>query len=435
MGEAVKLGGGGRLRVKNGALEKYYAVQDSVDANNFIEFVNTATEDVQMSNLAQSIAGNERFAFTKINEEKAFIAYYTGKTSTPVYGRVVTLNGKSIELGPETMISAATAPTSSSKITKIGVTALECDKVFVTFMGTRNGTTDLQCVLCEINEDVITINTDTMISGYSGLTTPIALDNQRVFLAMSGCCAVFTIDGENIIPGQKITDINFYYHLKVILLSNNKVLIVYSTSSTSEKVYAVVCEVNGTTVTFGTSVQILSKKIYEVTDVVQFEDNRIIISFQYGTSLEYPGFITITVDGTTITVGYSNALSDNIYQYLGSYMGLVVLKRFTINNYIVALGSTGGGAVKCIPIEITEDNAILFDEVKSFTNFPGHLLQVCQLAHDKALVVHATDTTNYTQAGFVYVDGIQAATTKIEGITKTKSTSTKRGEVWQLQEV
>jgi len=141
----------------------------------------------------------------------------------------------------------------------------------------------------------------------------IKLDEERVFIIYRSNSdtnkfygVVCTISGESIIMGTvtKLTNtINAKYSISATLLSENKIFITYNSIYTSggANVNAVICTVDGTSVTVGeNTLKSISCSEYSTVCVVALSENKVIVVFEYNNILHG---IVFMIDESVIEVG------------------------------------------------------------------------------------------------------------------------------------
>lgn len=209
----------------------------------------------------------------------------------------------------------------------ISASKLDENRIFIAHSSGNASSNYLYGVVCTISGITITHGTDTQLSTltFSGeLITALALDENHVFLTHkdsnnylhSLCCE---INGTTITFGTavQINTTNAGKGMSTSLLSSNKVFVTYNYSS-SYRLYGVVCTISGTTVTVGTSLQLssVSNSGYHHS-TLSLSNSKVFIAHSYNSSYYLYGMVC-TISGTTITVGTDTAInSSNTYSAFG----------------------------------------------------------------------------------------------------------------------
>lgn len=200
-------GSGGSADIVNGIIEQYKASSGTIDANTFVEFVNSATPGVGVPTeiaTGVSTSGLDDSSAVQLGEDIVFVAY---KASGGIYGIICRIVGKTITTGASTLIE-------SGNIGQHNVALKAGDnRVLLVYMGTA--TNSLTAVACQVSEDLITAGTSVLLSsttnaGYG----PNTLEN---------------INGEFIVSYPQGS--NYYLYAKSIWLSGSSGLVVNSSTA------------------------------------------------------------------------------------------------------------------------------------------------------------------------------------------------------------
>ena len=378
-------GSGGSINIVNGIVEQYKASTTTINANTFVEFVNDTlissdlysyqgvkavwiddnkvfvTHRGDMDNTeklcgvvceisgttitfgtAVAIAGRNTYFnvdVTMIDTDKVFVSH---KKSSSLYGVVCEISGTTITPGTDTLISNTANTYEESKVASI-----DTDKVFIIHRGAND---ILSGIVCEISGTTITVGADTEISNQTSeystgsylFSDIISVDTDKVFIIhqyhnanMGGYTlwgTLCTVSGTTITAEPEIeidqdtSGRGFgYQYSSITLLDTDKIFITYYHYSDSS-LRGVVCEISGTTVTFGTAVSLdtidasgmdymntRSNNIVTVSPDIE----KVFTIYDVGLNTRNLKGIVCTINGTTITPGNSIYLDDIYYSEEG----------------------------------------------------------------------------------------------------------------------
>ena len=231
--------------------------------------------------------------------------------------------------------------TDSVNITNI-ISAVKLDDNTV-FIVHNNGSNTVKYysygVVCKIQDNEIIVGTDTQLfSNYNRGMSIVALNQNKVFIAYSPAessylrACICTVDGTNITVGDMsylATDTGSDASvISAAKLSESKVFVAYSHSSTNQYLYGVACTISGNTVTRGLPVQLnYVKNSGKVISTTALNQNTVFIA--HSDVDDYSHGMICTISGTTITVETDTQLSTS-----GT---TVALKTALQNNKIIIL--------------------------------------------------------------------------------------------------
>ena len=177
-----------------------------------------------------------------------------------------------------------------------------------------NGGDYIYGVICTINDMTINKGTETMLSngsidGRYGLSI-LKLNSNKVFIVYSSysdtyplCAIVCTINETTINKGTETTissETYSQYKISAVALSEEKVFIVYSNNKIGQYLHAIVCTINGTTITKGISAKISSENTFNTSmSTLIVDNNRAFIAFS-GEDSNYLYTTTITINDLDI---------------------------------------------------------------------------------------------------------------------------------------
>ena len=418
---AIPSGGGD---VVNGIINRFKATSGTVDANTFVEFVNTITHGTDTSLVATSDSYYNTSAVL-LDTDKVFIAHSSGNY---LYGIVCTISGSTITHGTDTQLS--TAAYSSYDASAVLV---DDNKVFIAHRGANY---HLNGLLCTISDTSITVDADIELSSASmsyQYASAALLDTNKVFIAHKNGNYLYgmicTISGSTITPGtdtQLSTTTDSYYDASAVLVDDNKVFIAHRGANYNLK--GLLCTISGTTITHGTDTQIATGT-YASTDtsLALVETNKVFIIHRSG---DYLNGVVCTISGTNITPGSDTQLTTTAYSSGNTSLALVGPNRFFIVHK-----ADSGGRLSGIVCAISGTSITIGTDTTLTNNNMSDYAKAVLVGTDRVLVTHR-GASNYLYGMVCTAPEItvKAATSQftVAAITKTACTSAAEGEVWIL---
>ena len=421
---AIPSGGGD---IVNGIISRFKATSGTVDANTFVEFVNTITPGTDTSLVATSNA-YYNISAVLVDDNKVFIAHRSGNY---LYGIICTISGSTITPGTDTQLSTATDSYQDNSPVLV-----DTNKIFIAHRGANY---HLNGLLCTISDTSITVDADIELSSTSmsfQYASAVRLDTNKVFISykngnyLDGM--VCTISGTTITPGSStrlIATSNVYKNASAVLVDANKVFVLHTGASNNDNyLNGVVCTISGTTITPGTDTQIATGTYAAIDNSLALvETNKVFIIYRSG---DYLNGVVCTISGTTITPGGDTQLTTTAGSYDDNSLALVEPNRFfivhEISNYLYGMVCTISGTTITAGTDtrLTSSSSSITDYAK-----------VVRVGTDKVFIAHR-GTSNYLYGMVCTAPEItvQAATSQfsVGGITKTACTGATEGEVWVL---
>lgn len=303
---SIPSGGGD---VVNGIISRFKATSDAVDANTFVEFVNTITVGTDTRLVATSNA-YYNISAVLVDDDKVFIAHRSGNY---LYGIVCTISGSTVTPGTDTQLS-----TTADSYYDSSLVLIDTNKIFIAH---RGASYHLNGMVCTISDTSITVDTDIELSSVSSSydrASAVLLDTNKVFISHRGSNSnlygmVCTISGSTITAGtdtRLVAASSAYRNSSAVLVDTNKVFVSHSGSSTDyDHLYGIVCTISGTTITPGNSTQIAAgTQAASYVSLALVETNKVFILHRSG---NYLYGIVCTISGTTITIGKDTLLVNN----------------------------------------------------------------------------------------------------------------------------
>ena len=421
---AIPSGGGD---VVNGIISRFKATSDTVDANTFVEFVNTITPGTDTRLVATSDSYYNTSAVL-VDANTVFIAHRSGSY---LYGIVCSISGSTITPGTDTQLSTIT-----NSYYDNSPVLIDTNKIFIAH---RGDSYHLNGLLCTISGTSITVDADIELSSvYSSYqsASAVLLDTNKVFIAHRGaddylCGMVCTISESTITAGtdtRLMSTKNTYKNTSAVLVDANKVFVSHaSTLSDYDHIYGVVCTISGTTITPGSNTQIVTGT-YAAEDnaLALVETNKVFIIYRNG---NYLYGVVCTISGTTITPGSDTQLTTTTSSFDDNSLALVEPNRFFIVHEI----SFRPYGIVCTISGTTI--TIGTDTLLTSANNTSDYAKVVRVDTDKVLVAHR-GSSNYLYGMVCTAPEItvKAATSQftVGGITKSACTSATEGDVWVL---
>ena len=200
----------------------------------------------------------------------------------------------------------------------ISSVALTSNKVFITHCGNDGY---LYGTVCTINGTTITKGTNTKLSSInlSGTPSIVALSDSKVFIAYSGSSSYYlygmvcSISGTTISVGTDIQLSTTDYTgsgISVVALSSSKVLVAHCYAMNKYQLYGMICTISGTSISKGSDTAIKTTNWQgNSISAVKLSDSKVFIA--HNDSSDYTlGAIVCTISGNTITAGTSVSLSN-----------------------------------------------------------------------------------------------------------------------------
>lgn len=283
----------------------------NVNVGDFVKFIEeyNITEGT-ITNINSTKYYGWNISVVPLSNDKVFIAHSSGgpQSSYYLYGVICTINETNITAGVDTRLY---------NLTNCGryysIVRLTSDKVFIAYG------TSLYVMICTINGTTITVESNTSLgTTFKSEVYCIELTSDKVFIAYNYSSnsssyylygIVCTISGTTVTMG-KYTGITSKFSpqkLEVKVLSSNKIFII-GNDDIFYYLYGVVCTIDGTTVTAG-STTVLSHSEISIPHVLQLSENKVFASYTHNTNSYIYG-IVCTIDETTITKGTETQLSN-----------------------------------------------------------------------------------------------------------------------------
>ena len=253
-----------------------------------------------------------------LDNDNVFITHNYG-TNYYLEGVVCNINGTIITKGSSKSIDSG----ENASITS-STTALQGNKVFISY--SRTSLHYLYGVVCTVSDVTFSTGSTTYLNKSNGVyvddTDVTVLTNNNVFIAFSQeddeylAAIVCTVNGMTITTGDtKIINnstSNTGYSISVVPLKDNKVFIAHSYTS-SRYLYGIICMINGTVINCGTDTCINQEgDMSQFLSAIALEDNKVFIAHYYNNSAYLYG-VVIIIDSTTLTLGTETSLVEGSY--------------------------------------------------------------------------------------------------------------------------
>jgi hypothetical protein len=403
-------GSGGKI---NGIIQDYYAyASENISAGDFVEFINGVagqTTGTSVDTMLNNSTTNAGYAITAVvlDSNRVFIAH-DGDSGHYLYGMVVTINGRSITAGTDTiMLENYHAGQIKS------VERLENGNVFIAFAyGTKR---TLEGIVCEISGTTISgdlTHTSTTLSDVAQSGDAIStelLPNGNVFIAHSYGSSynlygiVCTINGKKITAGTD-TELQASSYaaasLSTELLPNGNIFIAHSLNS-SYRLYALVCSVSGTTISVGTDTSISSENNSgRYISVAVLENNKVFIAHSRLISGEYYVFgIICSISKTTI----SKDSDQQLCNYLAGNLSVVALnsnKVFIVRGWYESYYHLYGMIVTISGMTITAGTDTQLNE----SSYSGYTISSILLPDGNIFISHSYSSNYHLYAQIFGID-------------------------------
>lgn len=342
-------GGGGSISVVNGIIEQYKAVSGTIDANTFVEFVNSeapgAGEDTKLSDT--TYGGNMVSAVSLGNNKVLVVHNGDGRFDTShVYGVVVTISGVAITYGTDTQICQNYLD--NYGYNRLSAVLVSQNKVFIAHPRKYSNSVALYGIVVTISGDTITVGTDSLLSasqnGGTDVISASLISESKIFIAhnidnsisnsnsrLAG--VVIIVSGTTINIASSDIQLSTTYFagggVSATLVDTNTVFVGHngstSTSSSGIRCYGVIASISSTnTITAGTDTQLMNAgATYHnfYTAVTLTNGNVFLVSTGGGNS--NARYLVASIASTTITVEQAAQLA--AYSWGENSAGAVVL--------------------------------------------------------------------------------------------------------------
>lgn len=449
----IKKGGSGS-KIINGIVEEYLASSEDIRANTFVEFVNNTSFTVNSSKYCSAAYYAEQLRAIKLTDTTALVVYNVPGSYAEIYAQVITISGNTVTYGTQLVVKSYSSSEGRYYVgTNFTIARLSDASALLIYTCSTSSSTDYY----HIQATVLTVSGTTITAGTAkSLTTTnyigshldsVALANSKVMMlygTTSGAqyANVLTVSGNSITLASDLSIVSSVADsysgdrdLRGTLMESGKVFVVYYTSTSVA--YGVVLTVNGTTVTKGTAVQLLSdsESIYGGRELIEISENRMLLIYcAKSSSYEVHGVIA-TINGNVITIETSAfIIASSVYSYSFYLSACKIADNVIVLQYY-------GRILKLL--EITDSvrelgsatmSASVGNEITTMRNHNTFLMSDGVVLNIVANNDYSKDYYNYYSA---VVNAqiemlIKQSVNTIDGLTKTTATTTKPGKVWTL---
>ena len=288
------------------------------------------------------------------NAQKIVIFYYDSSGNSQK-AKVGTVSGTSISFGSSTQITtqnptfaAATYDANAQKV--------------VYFFADAGGFADggyPNAIVGTVSGTSISFGSNTAIKSAASDYLSIAYDSnaQKVVACWQdqgnsnyGTAAVGTISGTSISFGTPVVFQNASTEYTSIAFdsSNNKVVVAYQEGGANNDSYAIVGTVSGTSISFGTRVQITTNTAQNHNVVYDSNAQKVVITYRDFGNSSYGTYVVGTVSGTSITLGTST-----VFEAAGSQFPSLAFDS-TNNKVVISYrGSSDYGRSRVLQVAFT----------------------------------------------------------------------------------
>ena len=420
------ISGGGSVVVTNGQIKQYKALSSNIDANTFVNLLNTVVVGTY-ANMTTLTSSYNSMKAAKIGSDKVFVIFRVGAN---LYGVVCTISGTTTTVG--TYVQLASDAQTSSPDTS--VTTLEEDKVFVAYPATDYFP---KGIVCTVSGTTVTPGTSVTLLNESATSDgmkSVALDSGRVMVTHRKGnyinAMVCTITGTTITPGTDIQLSNGYVGYNgssITLLDTNKVFVAYRNNN---HLYSMVCTISDTTITPGTETELSTLTYsYDASSCVTLNSSKVFIAHR-GADNALNGMVC-TISGTTITHGADTPLSP----YTGSYLNASAAALSSNKVFVAHQGGVNSSlgylyGASCF----IEGTSIIIGDYRALdtSSYASTSASAVALDADRVFVVHRK--SSYAAGNACSISDLLAteATGTIRGLTSTQCTTSTAGDVWVL---
>ena len=430
-----KQGGAGGGDIVNGIIEQYKASTSTIDANSFVEFVNSKNVEIGDTYQIYDTFSSPKptTSAIQVSKNKIFLLYNGNNALRSV---ICTISGTTITLGTETIIE-----TNSSYTYPIFSGALINDNKVLVAYALQSVSGYAYSVVCTISGTTITIGTKSnYISSALANIAVITLESDKAiviygrrpssdYVEIHG--RICTISGTTITLGTDKTINSHSYSGTVIsakLIDTNKVFIAH-TYSYNYNLYAQVCTISGTTITVGSDTSLVTTANSGSNNIqaVTVDTNKVVVFHQKDNTRSL-NYMFCTISGTTITKytdGAFNSTSNTADNANAIYKGDRLYIYYSVSN--------------TLKVYTANINGTSFSNAKTTTLISSVFASYCPImlaiANDNAIFVNWFPSNQGVKAAITPTPpDIKESTTKINGLTKTQATTSTAGDVWILNQ-
>jgi len=328
-------------------------------------------------------------------DSKVVIAYSDSGNSN--YGTVIvgTVSGTSISFGAPVVFSNAATGNGWQSINVISTLS---STIAITYSSTNNSYSGM-CIIGTVSGNSVSFGTAVV---YANSTTygsvnfsPLVYDSidNKIIIAYGSSggtgytqAIVGTISGSSVSFGTSVAIISGPSNFGCITyIGTSQVIVSYSNVNSPNQGYSAVGTISGMSISFGTAVVFNSSLSYWISTVWDSVDSKVIIS--YSNNNNYGIAVVGTVSGTSISFGAAVTFNSANTQYLSStydpYDNQVCIYYQTSNNS----GNAVIGSVSGTSISFTDTFSVAGTTNISYSS-------VCYDSTDKQFVFSYNDTSN-----------------------------------------
>ena len=192
--------------------------------------------------------------------------------------------------------------------------------------------------------------------------------------------------------------------ISAVLLDNTHVFIAHSYGNNNYYLYGMVCTINGTSITYGTDTQLSTTKYTAYNNRVNtklLDTGKILITFGNKQSAPQLAAMVCTINGTTITAGTETIL--NLTDWSGATTSIEILesKNKIFIAYNVTSESLWGMIVTVSGTTITVNTNTQLDT----TTYSGHSISTYKLPNGNIFIAHSYGESYYLYGTIYKITG------------------------------
>lgn len=323
----------------NGIIKDYYAYAgENISAGDFVEFVNGVAGQVDYgtSPLTQFSNNNEvaTIRALTLDNDRVFLFYSRG-TSYQGTAVIVKIEGATISLGTSVVFN-------SGQTTQIDICKVEANKILLVFQDGSNSSYGT-AIVANVSDSSITFGSKVVFNKAVTSSIFISLVETNKVLAIYsdvgnldyGTSILFSVSGTTVTYGSEYVfeSTSAIAYMTLSKIEPYKFLLMHGYNGGSHPARFRVCNVNGSSITFGSYYQPASSLVGCRGSCSLVAENKLIFSFGDYSNSYYGTSMVVNVTGNTLTFGtkyvyFSGECYDNQNVSIGINKVLITYREY-----------------------------------------------------------------------------------------------------------